>query len=101
MSGSKTAVADQIDVKYVARLARLYLTEEETRTFQGQLDDILAYVRQISQLNLAGIEPTSHTRPLSNVFRKDAVKPGLDREVVLQNAPATTNEQFTVPKIVE
>ena len=92
---------DQINVEYVARLARLRLTADETRAFQDQLGHVLTYVRQIGKLDLSGIEPTSHARPLSNVFRKDEVRPGLDREEVLRNAPATTNEQFTVPKIVE
>ena len=101
MPDSKMAGVDRIDVRYVARLARLSLTEEEARTFQGQLDHILSHVRQINTLDLAGIEPTSHARLLTNVFRKDVVKPGLDRETVLRNAPVTANEQFAVPKIVE
>jgi len=101
MADSKTTGMDRIDVRYVARLARLNLTEEEARIFQGQLDHILGYVRQINTLDLAGIEPTSHARLLTNVFRKDAVKPGLDRDEVLRNAPAAANDQFAVPKIVE
>lgn len=101
MADVRTTGKDQMDVKYVARLARLHLTEEEARTFQGQLDQVLSYVRQMSRLDLAGIDPTSHARPISNVFRVDRVKPGLDRDVVLRNAPSSTNEQFTVPKIVE
>jgi aspartyl-tRNA(Asn)/glutamyl-tRNA(Gln) amidotransferase subunit C len=101
MADSRASGKDQIDVRYVARLARLNLTEDEVRTFQGQLDHILNHVRQINTLNLAGIEPTSHARVLANVFRKDAVKPGLDRDEVLRNAPATANGQFAVPKIVE
>jgi aspartyl-tRNA(Asn)/glutamyl-tRNA(Gln) amidotransferase subunit C len=101
MAESKIAGADRIDVQYVARLARLHLTEEEIRTFQAQLDHILSYVRQLSRLDLSAIEPTSHARPLANVFRKDVVTPGLDRDDVLRNAPANANEQFSVPKIVE
>ena len=101
MADSKTTGKDRIDVRYVARLARLNLTEEEARTFQGQLDHILSHVRQLNTLDLAGIEPTSHARLLTNVFRKDEVRPGLDRDEVLKNAPDTANEQFAVPKIVE
>jgi len=101
MAESGSSGKDQIDVRYVARLARLNVTEEEVRTFQRQLDHILSHVRQLNSLNLSGIEPTSHARLLTNVFRKDVAKPGLDREEVLRNAPSTANEQFAVPKIVE
>jgi aspartyl-tRNA(Asn)/glutamyl-tRNA(Gln) amidotransferase subunit C len=90
-----------IDVAYVARLARLDLTEEERARFQAQLGDIVGYVRQISRLDVSGIEPTSHAMTVHNVFRDDAVKPGLDPEVVRKNAPAILNGQFKVPRIVE
>jgi len=90
-----------IDVAYVARLARLDLTEAEIRTFQPQLDQILEYVRKIGALNVEGIEPTSHAHPVVNVFRRDEPRAGLDRERVLSNAPAVVQDQFMVPKIVE
>jgi aspartyl-tRNA(Asn)/glutamyl-tRNA(Gln) amidotransferase subunit C len=101
MPGTGTQDTGGIDVAYVARLARLHLTEEEVRTFGGQLKDIVAYMRKIGQLDLRGIEPTSHTHPLQNVFRRDEIRPGLDRDAVLANAPAHAGEQFIVPKIVE
>jgi aspartyl-tRNA(Asn)/glutamyl-tRNA(Gln) amidotransferase subunit C len=101
MSDLKTADVNKIDVAYVAHLARMHLSDEEIRTFQGQLNQIVGYVRKISELNLAGIEPTSHARMIQNVFRKDEVKPSLDRDVVLKNAPMQSNNQFIVPKIVE
>jgi len=101
MSDFKSADVNKIDVAYVAHLARMHLSDEEIRTFQGQLDQIVGYVRKISELNLAGIEPTSHARMIQNVFRKDEVKPSLDRDVVLKNAPKHSNNQFMVPKIVE
>ena len=91
----------KIDVAYVARLARLYLSEDELLTFDSQLQGVVDYVRKIGQLDVRGIEPTSHAHPVQNVFRKDEVKPGLDREAVLANAPAQANDQFVVPKIVE
>lgn len=101
MADSKLPEKDQIDVRYVARLARLNLTEDETRVFQAQLGQVLSYMRQINQLDLSGIEPTSHARAMVNVFRRDAVRPGLERDEVLRNAPACANDQFMVPKIVE
>lgn len=101
MAQANTTESERIDVSYVARLARLYLTEEERQTFQAQLEHIVAYVHKIRELNVDGIEPTSHASAVQNVFRADAVRPGLDREAVLANAPAKAGDQFMVPKIVE
>jgi aspartyl-tRNA(Asn)/glutamyl-tRNA(Gln) amidotransferase subunit C len=92
---------EQIDVSYVAHLARLHLTDEERATFQAQLEQIVGYVRKIGELDLSGIEPTSHAHPLRNVFRRDAVRGSLNRDVVLGNAPESTRDQFKVPQIVE
>ena len=91
----------QIDVAYVAHLARVYLTDEEIATFQSQLDGIVDYVQQIGTLDLDGIEPTSHARPVQNVFRQDGVRPGLDHDVVMDNAPQVRDGQFAVPRIME
>lgn len=92
---------DKIDVAYVANLARLHLSDEEIQTFQGQLDQIVSYVRKISELDLSDIEPSSHAVLVQNVFREDVVKPSLDHEKVIKNAPAHMSGQFKVPKIVE
>ena len=97
----KAAMTEHVDVAYVARLARLFLTPEETARFQQQLDEIVGYVRQINQVDLSGIEPMAHAVRIQNVFREDVERPGLDRELVLANAPACVEEQFQVPKIVE
>ena len=93
--------AARMDVAYVARLARIALTEEERERYQSQLAQVLAYVEKIRELDLSRIEPTAHVQPMENVLRHDAVKPGLDRDSVLRNAPAVSGEQFLVPKIVE
>lgn len=90
-----------IDVRYVASLARLQLTEEEMRKFQTQLEHILEYIHAIRQVDVTGVEPTAHAAPVLNVFRRDEVRPGLDREGVLRNAPEHSGDQFIVPKIVE
>jgi aspartyl-tRNA(Asn)/glutamyl-tRNA(Gln) amidotransferase subunit C len=101
MTGDARRDTDRIDVAYVARLARLSLTEEEVRTFAAQLREIVDYVRKINELDVRGIEPTSHAHPVTNVLRKDEVRPGLEREAVLANAPAHAQAQVLVPKIVE
>jgi aspartyl-tRNA(Asn)/glutamyl-tRNA(Gln) amidotransferase subunit C len=101
MTERQDASRPAIDVDYVAHLARLHLTDEEIRTFQAQLSQIVDYVRKIDHLKLDGIEPTSHAHPVVNVLRRDEVRPGLDREAVLRNAPAVIQDQFMVPKIVE
>ena len=86
---------------YVANLARLDLDAEACALFQRQIGTIVDYVRQISELNLDGIEPTSHGQPVYNVFRADVERPGLEHERVLGNAPARLEDEFKVPRIVE
>ena len=98
---SKAQVTGQIDVRYVANLARLQLTEDEIATFQSQLDHIVHYVDEIRGLNVEGVEPMAHAAVIRNVFREDTVRPGLDRDKALANAPAHRSELFMVPKIVE
>ena len=86
---------------YVAHLARLYLSEEEIAEFQGRLEGVVDYVRKIGELDLSGIEPTSHAQLVQNVFRADEMSPGLDHDLAMKNAPAEVDGQFCVPKIVE
>ena len=92
---------DRIDVRYVAHLARLHLTDAEADRFQQQLDDIVGYVRKLGELELDDIEPTSHAHPVQNVFRADEARPGLDHDAVMANAPASDDGQFIVPRIME
>ena len=91
----------KIDAAYVAELARLELSDEEKAVFQPQLENIVRYVEKISSVDVDGVEPMMHGRPLSNVFRADEVRPSMDRELALSNAPARTAEEFLLPKIVE
>lgn len=93
--------AESMDVRRVATLARLALTDEEAEVFRGQMAGIVGFVRKIGDLDIAGIEPTTHAHPVENVFREDAAVEGLDRETVLSNAPKQADGQFVVPKIVE
>jgi len=89
------------EVEYVARLARLKLTEEEKEKYTKQLGDILKYINKLSELNTEKVEPTSHVLPLSNVFREDKVKPSLKQEEILANAPEVEYEHFKVKKVIE
>lgn len=93
--------AVEIDVKYVAHLARLQLTPQEEQQFGEQLAHILGYVEKLKELDVTGVEPTAHPIPLANVTRADAVRPSLPHEAALRNAPAEANGLFVVPKIVE
>ena len=90
-----------IDVKYVARLARLELTPEEEKKFGEQLGHILGYVEKLKELDVTGIEPTAHAMPRVNVVRADETRPSLPHADALRNAPSQANGLFVVPKIVE
>lgn len=96
-----TTTKPEIDVAYVANLARLDLDAKSCALFQRQLGTIVDYVRQIGELDLDGIEPTSHGQPVYNVFREDVERPGLEHERVMANAPARLEDEFKVPRIVE
>ncbi|MEO6848253.1 MAG: Asp-tRNA(Asn)/Glu-tRNA(Gln) amidotransferase subunit GatC [Chthoniobacterales bacterium] len=90
-----------IDVRYVAELARLALTDDEVQQFQPQLESILTYVEQLEKVNIEGVEPTAHTTPVYNVFREDVSRPGLPREAALSNAPHEANGLIVVTKVIE
>jgi len=90
-----------IDVKYVAHLARLSLTPEEETKIGSQLDSILGYIEKLKEVDVSGVEPTAHPFPLVNVVRPDEVQPCLSQEEALRNAPSQANGLFMVPKIVE
>jgi aspartyl-tRNA(Asn)/glutamyl-tRNA(Gln) amidotransferase subunit C len=101
MTGQYSRSADKIDIRYVAHLARLHLTDEEVDRFQGQLEQVLGYVHELDKLDVEGVEPTAHAMPVNNVFRKDEMKLCMNREKVFANAPLERRGQFVVPKIVE
>jgi len=92
---------ENIDVNYVAQLARINLTEEESTSFQSQLETILGYVEKLKELDVDGIEPTAHAAPIFDRIREDIARPGLEKEAFLQNAPDEANGQLRVPKVIE
>jgi aspartyl-tRNA(Asn)/glutamyl-tRNA(Gln) amidotransferase subunit C len=99
MPGCSRLSASQ--VRYVAGLARLELSADEERLLTGQLNAILGYMAQLTEVDTAGVEPTSHVLPLTNVMRDDAVTPGLPTGEALAMAPAAEQGHFAVPKIIE
>ncbi|MDR3608959.1 MAG: Asp-tRNA(Asn)/Glu-tRNA(Gln) amidotransferase subunit GatC [Ignavibacteriaceae bacterium] len=88
------------DVEHIAELARLKFKDEELQNFTEQLNEILAYMEQLNELDTENIEPLSHTIEGGNVFRQDVVKPSLDREHALKNAPDEDDVFFKVPKVI-
>jgi aspartyl-tRNA(Asn)/glutamyl-tRNA(Gln) amidotransferase subunit C len=88
------------DAAYVARLARIDLTEEELDLYAGQLAAVLDIAAQLSALDTSGVEPTAHPLPLKNILRSDEPRPCLDRDVVLAQAPEVEDNRFRVPRIL-
>ena len=93
--------AGEIDIKYVAHLARLHLTADEEKKLGAQLGHILGYIEKLKELDVTGVEPTAHAVPMTNVTRCDEIRPSLPHAEALRNAPKEANGLFIVPKIVE
>ncbi len=89
------------DIKTVASLSRLKIREEEKEDVLFQLNKILTYVENLQSLDTTNIEPTTYALPMQNVFREDKVKPSLERELALSNAPLKEDGYFKVPKVLE
>ena len=89
------------EVQHVARLARLHLTDEEAERMREQLDAILAYIDKLRSVDTAGVEPTSHAVPLTNVMREDEPRPSFPLADMLANAPEAAGDFFRVPRIIE
>jgi aspartyl-tRNA(Asn)/glutamyl-tRNA(Gln) amidotransferase subunit C len=90
-----------LDVGYVARLARLNLTPEETELFQKQLSDVLLYAEKLNEVKVEDVEPAAHGVPIFNVFRKDEASDWFTPTQALSNAPRQANNLFIVTKVVE
>jgi aspartyl-tRNA(Asn)/glutamyl-tRNA(Gln) amidotransferase subunit C len=88
------------EVLHVAQLARLTLEPAEIELFTRQLNDILEYVAKLQELDTAGVPPLAHVIPVFNVFREDEIKPGLERDQALDNAPAREEGAFLVPRVI-
>lgn len=92
---------DQNQVRRVAHLSRLELTDDEVRQFSVQLSAIVEYIEKLNQLNTDGVEPLAHCLPVHNVFREDRPRPSLSNEAALANAPERYGEYFKVPRILD
>ncbi len=90
-----------IDVEYVARLARLTLSEEEKTIYSAQLNEVLDFFEKLKKVDVEGVEPSAHPYDLSNGWRDDVPRPGFSTNEALANAPARRADQVVVPKVLE
>ena len=95
------AKTSDLDVAYVARLARLNLTDEEIKLFQKQLGDVLKYAEKLREVDVSNVEAAAHALPIFNVFREDAPRAWFTARQALSNAPRQAKGLFIVPKVVE
>lgn len=92
--------SEKIDVRYVAKLARISLTDDEAERFAAELGELLEHVNALAELDVARVPATAQVVESRNVTRVDAVKPSLDRETVLAQAPQRQGAFFRVPRII-
>jgi aspartyl-tRNA(Asn)/glutamyl-tRNA(Gln) amidotransferase subunit C len=92
---------DADTVRRIAHLARIAVADDEVEHLRGELNAILAWVEQLSEVDIAGVEPMTSVTPMAMKKRPDAVTDGGDAEAVLRNAPAREGNYFVVPKVVE
>src|SRR5882672_10982697 len=88
------------DVAHIANLARLDLTDDELDMFTAQLGAVLEHAADVEALDVGDVPPTMHPYPLRNVLRDDELRPGVDRDEVLGQAPAAESGRFKVPQIL-
>jgi aspartyl-tRNA(Asn)/glutamyl-tRNA(Gln) amidotransferase subunit C len=92
---------DANTVRRIARLARIAVADDEVEHLRGELNAILAFVEQLSEVNVDGVEPMTSVTPMQMKKRSDVITDGGDAEAILKNAPATQDDYFLVPKVVE
>ncbi len=92
---------DAKTIRRIAHLARIAVAEEEIEHLQGEINSILAFVEQLSEVNVEGVEPMTSVTPMAMKKRADTVTDGGDADAILQNAPTTDRNYFLVPKVVE
>ena len=89
------------EVRHIARLARLRLTEEEEEVMADQLSSILGYVEQLNELDVSDVPPMTHVLDLVNATREDVVVQRISHEEALKNAPEADSDYFRVPRVIE
>ena len=88
------------EVRHVAKLARLSLSEAEVAETTLQLDGILSYVEKLGELDTTGVQPTTHALSIHNAFREDEARTSLSQQEALANGPAQNGEAFVVPRVI-
>ena len=91
----------ELDVRYVARLARLDLTDDEAAHFQSQLTEVLGYIAALDRLDVTGLEPTVHTEETPALCRPDQPAASFTADQALANAPSAAHRLFLTPRVVE
>jgi aspartyl-tRNA(Asn)/glutamyl-tRNA(Gln) amidotransferase subunit C len=92
---------DEAQVRRVALLSRLELSDAEVSQFSTQLSAIVEYIEKLNELDTDNVEPLAHCLPVHNVLRDDVPKPSLSNDAALANAPEREDEYFKVPKILD
>ncbi|MCH7504291.1 Asp-tRNA(Asn)/Glu-tRNA(Gln) amidotransferase subunit GatC [PVC group bacterium] len=89
------------DIEYTSTLAHVQLSEKEKTLYLGQLESILKYIEKLNELDTTNVLPMDHVLDLENVFRKDEIKPSVNRDQVLNQAPKQQDGFFLVPPVIE
>jgi aspartyl-tRNA(Asn)/glutamyl-tRNA(Gln) amidotransferase subunit C len=92
---------DAATVRRIAHLARIAVADDEVEHLRGELNAMLAFVEQLSEVDVDGVEPMTSVTPMEMKKRRDVVTDGGDAEAILKNAPAREGNFFAVPKVVE
>ena len=92
---------DAATVRRIAHLARVAVVDDEVEHLRGEINAILAFVEQLQEVDVEGVEPMTSVMPMDMKKRKDVVTDGGDADAVLRNAPAREGNYFVVPKVVE
>ena len=88
------------EIKHLAKLSSLSLTEEEVKKFAIEMNDIIEFCKQVNNINTDGLEISTSSQEKSNVFREDVVKESIDREKLLRNSAEVENGMFKIPKVI-
>jgi aspartyl-tRNA(Asn)/glutamyl-tRNA(Gln) amidotransferase subunit C len=88
------------DVRHIAKLAAIAISDEEIPVIQGQLNDIFASIEKLQEVSTRGVTPTSHVHGVTNISREDVIQDSLSIEALQKNAPDFRNGSFVVPKII-
>ncbi|MDP8244144.1 MAG: Asp-tRNA(Asn)/Glu-tRNA(Gln) amidotransferase subunit GatC [Candidatus Hinthialibacter antarcticus] len=89
------------ELKHIALLSRLELTDDEAELYTQHIGEVLDYVEKLNELDVTGVEATSHAVPMQNIMRDDVIEPGLEIDESLKNAAEKEERYFRVPRVTE